>query len=209
MVTVHVYIEGGGDSKEQHVRLREAFSKLFQKAGLHGRMPKPIACGGREQTFNRFQTAIQEADRDKYPMLLVDSEDPVEAEVSAPDGAWEHLAKRDRWVRPKGMVANQVQLMTTCMETWIVADRATLRELFPGCLRENALPAQDHLESYPGRDIQKMLADATRDCGRDRMYRKGRRSFQLVARLDPAVLREHLPHFKRLLDSLNHRVSIR
>ncbi len=207
-MTVHLYIEGGGDRNEQHVRLRQAFSTLFEKAGVQGRMPKPIAGGGRGQTFDHFRTAVQEADTHKYPMLLVDSEDPVETDDFAPDsdGAWQHLAKRDGWVRPDGIAADQAQLMATCMETWIVADRSTLREMFANCLRESALPAPNHLESHLRGDIQQALADATRDCGRDRMYRKGRRSFQAVARLNPTILREQLPHFKRFLDSLDRRM---
>ena len=202
---IHIYIEGGGDSKEQHARLREAFSKLFERAGFGGRMPRLIAGGGRQQTFDRFCTAIRGANSGDHPVLLVDSEDPVETHDFAPgsDVPWRHLAEREGWVRPDGMASNQVHLMVTCMETWIVADRETLRRVFADCLQENALPAEDDLEKRTRHDIQQSLEKATRGCGRDRRYEKGNRSFKLLGQLDPVELKARLPHFVRLCNSLN------
>ena len=207
-MTVHIYIEGGGDDKDQHVRLRQAFSTLFEKAGFRGRMPRLIAGGGRGQTFDRFQTAMREAGSDKYPVLLVDSEDPIKANDMNPDSddAWQHLAERDGWKRPEAAGADQAQLMVTCMETWIVADRSALRKVFGNCLKEGSLPPESRLEDRLRDDVQQALENATRDCGRHRMYRKGRRSFQIVAALDPGVLRKSLPHFRRLLESLDRRL---
>jgi hypothetical protein len=209
VVTVHIYIEGGGDSKELHTRLRAGFSKLFERAGFQERMPRLIAGGGRGQTFDRFCTALKEADPRKRPVLLVDSEDPVEIYDFAPDSdvPWKHLARRDDWARPNGMMPDQVHLMVTCMETWIVADRTALRQVFGGCLQESALPAQNDLESRPRQDIQRSLEEATKSCGRDRMYKKGKRSFELIGQLDPVQLKKRLPHFVRLCETLKSKLS--
>jgi len=38
-------------------------------------MPRIVDCGGRQQTFDRFQTAYESAGSDSFPILLVDSED--------------------------------------------------------------------------------------------------------------------------------------
>ena len=73
---VSVFVEGGGDSKELHVRCREGFSKLIGKAGFRGRMPRIVACGGRQHAFDMFLTAIDKGQY-SHPILLVDSEDPV------------------------------------------------------------------------------------------------------------------------------------
>lgn len=40
----------------------------------------------------------------------------------------EGTANEKNWDPPTGATDNQVLLMTTCMETWIVADRALGRE---------------------------------------------------------------------------------
>jgi hypothetical protein len=58
------------------------------------------------------------------------------------------------------------------------------------------------LEKREKEQVQQALEDGTRGCARDRRYVKGRRSFQVVAEVDPVVLERELPHFKRLLDTL-------
>ncbi|MBI2318589.1 MAG: DUF4276 family protein [Betaproteobacteria bacterium] len=120
--------------------------------------------------------------------------------------AWEHLANRDRWVRPQDAEDDRAQLMVQCMETWCVADHQALRTFFGQGLNERALPPLVDLEARPKDDVQAALDNATRDCERDRAYRKGRRSFELLAALDPAELEKHLPHFVRLCDCLRGRL---
>ena len=50
-------------------------------------MPKVVRGEGREQTFDKFKTALQTARRDEVVILLVDSEEPVAAGHSP----WQHL----------------------------------------------------------------------------------------------------------------------
>jgi hypothetical protein len=201
VVRVKVYVEGANrDSKEEKTRCREAFSKLLERAGFKGRMPAVIACGGRDQTFKDFTTALNQANEGDCPILLVDSEDPVHQ--TGPDAVWRHLQDRDRWVRPTGAWDEQAHLMATCMETWIVADRATLRDVFGSCFQEERLPPLVMLEDRTRQDVQNALALATQDCGKGREYTKGRRSFQVLAELNPLTLRKHLPHFLRLIETL-------
>ncbi len=164
-------------------------------------MPSTNACGGRNATYDKFKTALRAASRKgEYPVLLVDSEAPVN------EAPWQHLRYRDGWERPAGADDDQAQLMVQCMETWCLADRKTLRNFFGSRLRENALPSLDDLETRAKETVQEALADATRDCGRQRGYEKGRRSFRLLGQLDPAELKEHLPHFVRLCRMLDARL---
>jgi hypothetical protein len=197
-VNVKIYIEGGGDSKLQHVQCREGFRKLFENAGFTGRMPRTIAGGGRGSTFDAFKTAIAVRSQDTMPMLLVDSEDPVTVPT-----AWEHLQARDKWERPADVTDDQAQLMVTCMETWIMADRAALNRVFGSSLQTSALLPETNLEARPRDAVQDALEHATRGCGRDKAYSKGRRSFQVLAFLDPAALKQRLPYFRRLLETLD------
>ena len=49
-----IYLEGGGDSNQLKIRCREGFCKLLEKCGFARRMPKLVACGGRDAAFDRF-----------------------------------------------------------------------------------------------------------------------------------------------------------
>lgn len=192
MVKVKLYIEGGGDTKSLHIECRRGFRKLFENAGFQGRMPSTNPCGGRGSAFDDFKTALDTASEDEYPILLVDSEAPVT------EPAWKHLQGSDGWAKPSGATDDQVQLMVQCMETWCVADRGALRRFFGQYLQESALPAPNDLEGQAKAEVQQALEHATRECGRDREYKKGKRSFRLIAELDPRVLEENLPHFVEL-----------
>ena len=186
-----IYIEGGGDSKELHTRCREGFRRLLEKCGFKGRMPRLVACGGRGTTFDDFSTAHANARRGDYVAMLVDSEEPV-ADI---EETWRHLKSRDGWDMPHGAANEQVLLMTTCMESWIVCDRKTLKTFFRNCLRESALPSLTDMESRTRDAIQNALVHATRNC--KNAYAKGKKSFVIVGKLDPAELRKHLPSFVR------------
>jgi hypothetical protein len=93
------------------------------------------------------------------------------------------------------------------METWCVADREALGRFFGQHLQESALPALDDLEGRAKADVQHALEHATRECGRDRVYRKGKRSFRLIAEVDPHVLKEYLLHFVKLCEVLDKTLA--
>lgn len=190
-MSAHLYVEGG-ESKEDQIRCREGFRKLFEKAGFSGRMPRLSACGGRGSVFDDFKTAYALRKVGDYIAMLVDSEDPVED----PEQSWEHLNHRDQWDKPVGASDEQVLFMTTCMETWIVTDRRALQEHYGHRLQENALPSLANLESRNRHEVYDKLVHASRNCSN--AYSKGKRSFELLAKLDPAVLKQHLPSFVRV-----------
>ncbi|MBK9092831.1 MAG: DUF4276 family protein [Anaerolineae bacterium] len=195
MVSAYLYVEGGGDSKDQQARCREGFRRLLEKAGFSGRMPRIVAGGGRSATYKQFKAALR--DPGKIALLLVDSEEPV---TQAP---WAHLQARDGWERPAAAVDDQAQFMVTCMETWVMADHTALRAFFGTCLNEESLLPLADLEQRPRNEVQAALAQATRPCGRDRQYQKGKRSFQVLASLSPTTLDRYLPYFRRLMETLN------
>jgi hypothetical protein len=200
-VSAIIYIEGGGDSKELHVRCREGFRKLLEKCGFAGRLPRLVACGTRNAAFGDFRVAHEQATASEFVGLLVDSEDPV-ADVNAP---WIHLKSRDQWSMPDGAAEVQVLLMTTCMETWIVSDRSALTSHYGQALQESALPPLMDLEDRAREDIQNKLVHATRNCGN--RYEKGRRSFEILSKLDPNVMSPALPSFARLRSILSTRLE--
>jgi hypothetical protein len=190
MVSARLYIEGG-ESKEDQIRCREGFRKLLEKAGFSGRLPRLTACGGRNAAFDDFKTAHAKRKQGDYIAMLIDSEDPL-ADI---EKTWDHLHGRDGWVKPAGARNEQVLFMTTCMETWIVADPAALRANYGNCLQESALPPVIDLEKRDRHDLHDKLAHASRNCSN--AYAKGKRSFEVLGKVDPAALKQYLPSFAR------------
>ena len=200
-----VYVEGGGNgNKALKAECRRAFREFFQKAGLAGRLPRVIPGGDRRQTYDDFCTAFDNLDHDAFAVLLVDSEDPI-AEGVVP---WTHLRNRrgDGWKRPAGAGDEHAHLMVQCMEAWFLADRETLSALFGNGFRPSALPGRAAIERIPKKDIFAGLENAARDCRTRRGYRKGRDSFEILARLDPKRVATASPHAARLLKTLRSRL---
>ncbi len=194
-----IYIEGGGDSKELHTHCRKGFCKLLEKCGFTGRMPRLVACGGRDSAFDHFKIAHSNKRNSDYVAMLIDSEDPLKD-----SDAWDHLKIRDGWDKPFGSEDDQVLFMTTCMETWIVADRNALDKHYGSELQESALPPLVDLESRYRHDIQNDLFHATRNCSN--AYKKGKRSFDVLEKLSPDKLESHLPSFVRVKGILENRL---
>jgi len=199
-VRAYIYIEGGGDSKGLHVRCRQGFRQLLERCGFSRRMPRLVACGSRSAAYGDFKTA-HESNKAEYVAMLIDSEKPV----SNPEETWDHLRNCERWERPDGADDEQVLFMTTCMETWIVADRDTLRQHYGSSLQESALPSLISLEQSNRQDIQEGLKHATRNCSN--AYQKGKRSFEILGKLEPETMESHLPAFQRAKRILNEKLQ--
>jgi hypothetical protein len=197
-----IYVEGGGDSSKLHDRCREGFSSLFKKCGLATRMPRIVGCGSRAEAFDKFKTALLDG-REAYIALLVDSEDPVD-DI---EKTWAHLKKRDDWDKPSGTDDANVLLMTTCMETWIVADQKAITQHFDPRNQKSVafkgLPTSN-LETRLRHAVQDALVIATKNCTAS--YAKGKRSFEVLAKLDPKTLSEKLPSFARVVRILNEKL---
>ena len=199
MSDARLYVEGGGDNKELKTRCREGFHKLLERSGFVGRLPRIIACGSRNDALDAFETALRR-DAVNFVGLLVDSEDPI-ADI---EETWGHLKARDEWDCPAGATDDQVMLMTTCMETWIVTDRAALRQHYKNCLQESALPAMSDPENRDRHIVQDALIRATRNCSN--AYAKSKRSFDALANVNPVELARHCPSFARMVRILDEKL---
>jgi Domain of unknown function (DUF4276) len=196
-VNVTIYIEGSTHTKG--TTLREGFRKLLEQAGLRNRMPKTVACGGRDQAFDKFKNALLYPEKNTVYLLLVDSEDPVSATP------WQHLKTRDNWQTPPDATDDQVHFMATCMETWLIADRRNLQQFFGSRFHENALPATDQPEQRNRKALFAALENATRDCRTP--YKKGQISFELLATTNPKHL-QGLGYFRRFVETLERLLPI-
>ncbi|MBL8510993.1 MAG: DUF4276 family protein [Betaproteobacteria bacterium] len=199
MVALKLYVEGGGDQRQLKNRCREGFAKFLEKAGLQGHLPRIIASGSRKNAFDDFCIALKAGES---ALLLVDSEDLV-SETSP----WEHLLNRpgDKWTMPQGATDDLCHLMIVCMESWLLADRQTLKKYFGSDFKESALPATSRpIESLDKDTVMSALKKATRDCQSKGGYNKGSHSFDLLALLDPNTVAENVPSAKRFIDALKH-----
>lgn len=193
-----IYIEGGGEGQFLDTLFRQGWTAFFKAAGLEGRMPRIIRGQGRRRTFELFVTAVENPEPGVLPLLLVDSEGPL-AESHA---EWQHLKVRDDWDRPAGARDDQAFLMVQVMETWFLADRDLLRSYFGSALRENHLKAWPSLAEVPKATVLRALDQATAACSP--RYAKGKISFEILARLNPAKVEQACPDARRLLDRLRN-----
>lgn len=197
MVKVTVYVEGGGQEGKLQSKCRRGFCEFFSKAGLSGHLPEIRACGGRDDTLQRFRIALRQARIDEIPLLLVDSERDVRPNSSA----WEHLSARDGWERPRDARDDQAHLMVQSMDAWFLADRTQVEKFFGAGFRRNALADRTDIENIPKDDVLSQLESASRNSQKG-SYHKGRHSFDLLAQIDPNRVVQCSPYTQKLLETL-------
>lgn len=202
MVTVRLYVEGGGDSSTLKTECRRAFSELLRKAGCAGKMPRIVACGSRENAYDSFRTSVKNGER---ALLLVDSESPVDAscmgELPSRWRPWRHLAEceGDGWEKPEGTDDIHCHLMVECMENWLLSDSEALKAVFGKNFREDDLPNPRDAERVSKSDAQKRLRQATVNCPGG-PYGKGKHSFKILAQLSSDKLERSCRWAKRFFD---------
>ena len=198
-----IYAEGGGPpGRLTNAECRQAFQDLIENCGIDRDQFTVIACGPRGDARNEFIRAHILSGGEYYVALLIDSERPVE-DI---EQTWAHLSSgRDNWTRPPNAQDDQVLFMTTCMETWIAADRAALQDFFGDSLISDELPELDGLEERRPGFMNDSLMAATRDCSPQ--YSKGQVSFELLGSLNPDVLQARLPSFQRARRILNDKLT--
>ncbi len=147
----------------------------------------------------RFRTSHENAGRDDFPILLVDSEAPV-----VEGSPWEHVRLRpgDGWARPEGASDDQIHLMVQAMEAWFHADQDALRDYYGQCFRIAGLSQRQSIEQIPKADLLAGLKRATKDCLKGE-YSKGAHSFQILAQIDPVRVRAASPFVERSLKVLD------
>ena len=202
-MSVKVYVEGGGNTRELKQKCRRGFSEFFRKAGLAGQMPRVVSGGSRNNAYDRFRTALTNAKHGDFVVLLVDSEGPV---AEAQD-AWSYLAASDNWLKPQGATDESAHLMVQCMEAWFLADKDSLARYFGRGFNPNALPGHADVEDIPKQDLSNGLNMASRQCVRKGAYNKSRHSFDILGRLDPGRVTATSAHAKRLVDTLLTKAS--
>jgi len=218
---IAVYVEGGGNGKEQKAELRRGFDALFAKEKSRASDKRLslifICCGGRQDAYEAFRNAL-EVKRERINALLVDSESAI---ASVPvDKAQDalirvaHLRQRqgtdmrgkgDGWTLSNDLAA-RVHLMVQCMEAWIVADPDALHEFYERGFKHESLPKRPNLEEEPKADIYAKLEKATEGTQKGK-YGKIKHASKLLETINPEEISKHCPRFtifrKWLIDSID------
>ena len=215
MVRCRLYIEGGGraDSDPPETNrgamvdnnaeaFRRGWQMFFNKAGVNGQMLEIAVGGGQQEAFGLFNAQLnrysgQQATEPK-PLLLVDSEEPV----AAGHTVWEHLQARHqhRFQRPANADDQSAFMMVQATETWFVADPPALQRFFGSSLDTNVFLNLPPLETIPKADALDKLRQATLRCSHH--YSKRRRSYGILAEIDPEQVAAACPHANQLITYL-------
>lgn len=197
-MSVKVYVEGGGDNKDTIKRCNEGFGSYCQRLAPAMQHPRIVACGGRDRTFDRFKTAVQNSQADEVCVLLVDSEGPVDSASPI-----QQLQTRDGWTFP-ALDRHKIFLMVQAMEAWFLADREALANFYDGGFLASSLPGNSaNVEDVLKNDLEPKLKHASRPTKTKGEYHKVRHGFALLALIDPAKVGKASPHAKRFNDFLS------
>lgn len=201
-MVIRIYVEGGGDNKALKTECRKAFSKFIENAGFDGRMPRVSACGSRNEAYSDFRTAVANKESDEFPMLLVDSEDPVDAGANK----WNYLKTRDKWTKPKGTNEDSVHLMVQCMESWFLADKEKLEEYFGKDFKVRSLPKNKNIEQILKKDVYDGLNSASKSTQKG-AYDKGSHSFSILETISLQRVRDVSPYANSFFETLDRKTN--
>jgi hypothetical protein len=116
---------------------------------------------GGSRTANRFSKPLPQQSG-ALRILIIDSEKEV-ADVTKP---WHEIKEE----RPAWADDRNCYLMVQCLETWLLADWATLRAHYDSrskpCFQAGKVKSWPNLEKVSRKTVQKALEDATAGCGK-------------------------------------------
>lgn len=191
-----VLVEGGQTkgrgSNAAKRQARAAFSKLFERAGLPRNQVSVEVHGGRGEVWRAFQLSMRLRSGPK-PFMLIDSEQLLQSDETP----WHALRRIEQWTQLKDAEHEQVLFMTTCMETWLVADPVALSKYFGEKFDTASLPNHFDIEQVEKTEVLYKLRHAARNSTRS--YEKGKCSFELLELIDPETLAKKLSHFRRAI----------
>ncbi len=192
-VVVRVYLEGGD-------HLRESFGVFFtelREAAREGRAGLRLVAGGATPVQDFF-TALRKHPND-HVVLLIDCEGPAD------DCTVAKLRTKFRsiWKPPSNVQvdADRVFRMTQIMESWFLADRATLQDYYGRSFQESALPGHANPEQAPKADVLARLKEATRRT-RKGAYKKGSHAAEILRRLNPSLVQAKAAECERIFKTL-------
>jgi hypothetical protein len=222
---IAIYVEGGGDTAQQKAELRNGFDELLsaQKQAARAKRIrwKLVPSGGREAAYKDFVNAVVQTDDQTLCVLLVDSEEPIPAEL--PKSRVEsreskkqrqhndslarrsHLVNRDNWDFGDGP-PEHIHLMVRCMEAWIVSDPEALSSHYGQGFQANSLPTRVNLEDEDKVSLYAKLRKATRNT-RKGEYAKIKHASKILELIDSKKVAVRCPRFATFTAWLDEQIG--
>jgi uncharacterized protein DUF4276 len=198
---IRIYIEGGGDLKNQKTMLRQGFSIFFKPLIDNARNRKIrwniTMCGKRDAARRDFHNACN-SHPDAFNLLLVDSEGPVD---SAPK---HHLNKRDGWSLE--LSEEHYHLMVQTMESWLIADIDALKQFYGKDFQESSIPPNNNVEQIPKNQLTKSLEKASQKTQKGK-YHKIRHATKILQLLNEKTVQSKAPHYQRFFETVSSQIN--
>lgn len=200
MNSIAIFMEGGGQRKEDQAMLRAGMEEFLMELKETARAKSwrlNLSCSGsRNAAFKDFEIARRGGGH-TLVVLLVDAEGPVSTSPR------EHLFAKDGW-NIGDSNDDAIHLMVQTMETWILADSEALAGYYGQNFARNALRKSDDLERVPKVDVEQALKRATRKTKKGAYHKnKIKHASDLLELIDPRKAREKCRHCERLFSVLN------
>lgn len=173
-----------------------------------------VACGSRKMAYDDYCVAVKNG---QPAMLLVDSEAPVQEQFEGGDiyswKPWEQLLSRTDQSGNKCDLWNKVgndtdcHLMVQMMESWFLADVETVKSYYKAGFKEDRFPSSDeNIEAISKERVEDILTASTKNTIKAE-YRKGRDSFTILGKVDPAKVCARSKWSERFLYLLKEKMD--
>ncbi len=97
--------------------------------------------------------------------------------------------------------------MVQLMESWFLADKASVETFYRQGFRLSALPAESNIELVARDGVLQAFRSASSSTGKG-AYNKARHAFKILALIDPAKVRDASPWANRLLETLASKTAV-
>lgn len=199
MVKITIFVEGGGDTRNQQSACRKGFREFFDKLDIKASITI-IACGNGKNTYDDFCIGFKKTKIDEYCLLLVDSEAPL-----TNTNKWQHFSSYidAKSIKPNNAKEENLHFMVECMEAWFMADKQTLANYYGKYFNLNVLPKTTDIEKIAKQDLIDGLDNASRKTTKGK-YSKSKRehSFELLSRINATDVVKNSPRAETLCNIL-------
>ena len=194
-VEIRIYFEG-------HRRLRPGFHRFFSELRDRARQKRCglelVASKSGAEACRDFGIAI-DAHPSAWNVLLRDSEEPFSDQLSLA------LCKEHKW---KHSYANSIFWMVEMMESWFHADKDKLADFYGTGFKKSSLKRNPKVEEIPKKDLQSGLRAATKNTVKGDYYEhKTEHAAELLALINPNLVRQAAPNCARLFDAILARLT--
>ncbi len=204
---IRIYIEGGKQSKNSNISLREGFSAFFGELKEKAREKRikfdVVLCGNSAETYKDFLIGVK-YHQNSFVAFLIDSDNEV-SEKDTPKSFLQKQEKSRNW-NFENVENEQCHLMVQIMESWFLADVETLKSFYGQNFKHSVIPRQPNVEKIVKLDVESSLDKATNKTSKGK-YHKIKHGADLLSKIETAKIRVKAEHCNRLFETINKNLT--